>query len=209
MSQFDYQLVDKLCKSVLVNFEDLIDTAEIDEWLFKNKSLYDKVNVQPKGLPAIANCNFNGVRYDHISKFHSLYYKIDFENNILSYKSHEESIVYFFEKMNTLMLANHLNGDRYLGMDLPDFFYSLGNAFQELQNRGNKQLYTEIVDCNICNQKQYYFKGYKDDSYLHLILKLENNIVKDIIECREAKCVIPNDIDTVKQVFIDTISPPF
>ena len=39
--------------------------------------------------------------------------------------------------------------------------------------------------------------------------KLENGIVKDLIECRESKCVLPHDIDTEKQVFLDTKTPPF
>jgi hypothetical protein len=57
--------------------------------------------------------------------------------------------------------------------------------------------------------KQYFFKGTKDGSYLHLNFKLEDGIVKDLIECREAKCVLPQEIDTGKQVFLDTITPPF
>ena len=30
-----------------------------------------------------------------------------------------------------------------------------------------------------------------------------------LIKCREAKCALPQDIDTEKQVFLDTITPPF
>jgi hypothetical protein len=107
------------------------------------------------------------------------------------------------------MIGHYLTEEYYMGMDLVDFFYSLGNAFQELQDRGNKQLYTEIVECSNCNIKQYFFKGIKDGSYLHLTFKLENGIVKDLIECHEATCVLPKEIDTEKQVFLDTITPPF
>ena len=206
MTKTDYQIADNNCATILNEFDAF---ADVLEWLNKYEQVYKKINIQPKGLPAIASCNYEGVRYENIAKFHSLYHKTDFEYNILDYKTHEEAIVYFFEQMNSYMLGHYLTEEYYMGMDLPDFFYSLGNAFQELQDRGNNQLYTEIIECSNCNMKQYFFKGFKDDSYLHLIFKLENRTVKDLIECREAKCVLPNDIDTQKQVFLDTFTPPF
>lgn len=207
MEKKDYEMADLLCISIIQKEEArLIDPKA---WLNKYKRLYSKFNIQPGKLPAIANCNFEGIRYENIARFHSLYHKLNFEYHILDHKSHEEAIVYFFEQMNAYMIGHYLTEEYYMGMDLVDFFYSLGNAFQELQDRGNKQLYTEIVECSNCNMKQYFFKGFKDDSYLHLIFKLENGIVKDLIECRESKCVLPHDIDTEKQVFLDTITPPF
>jgi hypothetical protein len=205
-SNQDYYLSDQICQSILIEFDIFGDT---EEWLLINKPLFDRFNIQPGNLPAIADCNFEGVKYENISKFHSLYHKLNFEYNILDHKSHEEAIVYFFEQMNSYMIGHYLSEEHYMSMDLVDFFYCLGNAFQELQDRGNKQLYTEIVECSNCNLKQYFFKGTKEDSYLHLIFKLENGIVKDLIECREAKCVLPQDIDTGKQVFLDTTTPPF
>lgn len=206
MNSHDYIKSDKFCESIINEFDVFGDTKE---WLSNYKSLYTRFNIQPGNLPAIADCNFEGVKYENISKFHRLYQKLSFEYNILDHKSHEESIVYFFEQMNSYMIGHYLTEEYYMGMDLVDFFYCLGNAFQELQDRGNKQLYTEIVECSNCNLKQYFFKGTKEDSYLHLIFKLENGIVKDLIECREAKCVLPQDIDTGKQVILDTTTPPF
>jgi hypothetical protein len=207
MEKKDYEMADLLCISIIQKEEErLIDPKA---WLNKYKGLYSKFNIQPGKLPAIANCNFEGIRYENIARFHSLYHKLNFEYHILDHKSHEEAIVYFFEQMNAYMIGRYLTEEYYMGMDLVDFFYSLGNAFQELQDRGNKQLYTEIVECSNCNMKQYFFIGTKDGSYLHLIFKLENGIVKDLIECREAKCILPHDIDTNKQVFLDTITPPF
>lgn len=207
MEKKDYEMADLLCISIIQKEEErLIDPKA---WLNKYKGLYSKFTIQPGNLPAIANCNFEGIRYENIAKFHSLYHKLNFEYHILDHKSHEEAIVYFFEQMNAYMIGRYLTEEYYMGMDLVDFFYYLGNAFQELQDRGNKQLYTEIVECSNCNMKQYFFIGTKDGSYLHLIFKLENGIVKDLIECREAKCVIPLDINTEKQVFLDTITPPF
>ena len=207
MEKKDYEMADLLCISIIQKEEArLIDPKA---WLNKYKGLYSKFNIQPGKLPAIANCNFEGIRYENIARFHSLYHKLNFEYHILDHKSYEEAIVYFFEQMNSYMIGHYLTEEYYMGMDLVDFFYSLGNAFQELQDRGNKQLYTEIVECSNCNMKQYFFIGFKDDSYLHLVFKLENGTVKDLIECREAKCVLPKDIDTEKQVFLDTKTPPF
>ena len=207
MLKSDYEIADSFCKSIITSQDLNLSTHQA--WLEEHKNLYSRFNIQPEKLPAIADCNFEGVNYENISKFHSLYQKISFEYHILDYKSHEEAIVYFFEQMNSYMIGHYLTEEYYLGLDLSDFFYSLGNAFQELQDRGNKKLYTEIRECNNCNMKQYFFKGTKDDSYLHLIFKLENGIVKGLIECRKDECDLPHDIDTEKQVFLDTITPPF
>jgi hypothetical protein len=205
MNKVDYQIADSFCQSIIIG----LSIGNQQAWLEKHKNLYLRFNIQPGKLPAIANCNFEGIKYENISKFHRLYHKLNFEYNILDHKSHEEAIVYFFEQMNSYMIAHYLTEEYYMGLDLVNFFYSLGNAFQELQDRGNKQLYPEIVECSNCKMKQYFFKGTKEDSYLHLIFKLENGIVKDLIECREAKCDLPQEIDTEKQVFLDTTTPPF
>ena len=206
MLKIDYEIADNNCTTILNEFDAFGDTIE---WLSNYKSLYTRFNIQPGNLPAIANCNFKGVKYENISKFHSLYQKLSFEYHILDHKSHEEVIVYFFEEMNSYMIGHYLTEEYYMGLDQVDFFYALGNAFQELQDRGNKQLHTEILECSNCKMKQYFLKGTKDGSYLHLIFKLENGIVKDLIECRETKCFLPNNIDTEKQVFLDSITPPF
>ena len=206
MLKIDYEIADNNCATILNEFDIFGDTKK---WLSNYKSLYTRFNIQPGNLPAIADCNFEGVKYENISKFHRLYQKLSFEYNILDHKSHEEAIVYFFEQMNSYMIGHYLTEEYYMGMDLSEFFYSLGNAFQELQDRGNNHLYTEIVECSNCNMKQYFFKGTKDDSYLHLLFKLENGMVKDLIECREGQCNLPNNIDTLKQVFLDTMTPPF
>lgn len=207
LDKIEYEIADSFCESIIISSD--LNLSNQQAWLEEHKNLYTRFNIQPGKLPAIANCNFEGVKYENISKFHRLYQKLSFEYHILDCKSHEEAIIYFFEQMNSFMIGHYLTEEYYMGMDLPDFFFSLGNAFQELQDRGNKQLYTEILECSNCNMKQYFYKGTKDDSYLHLIFKLENGIVMDLIECRETKCVLPNNIDTGKQVFLDTVNPPF
>ncbi len=210
MERVDYQIADNLCNKIL---EKLIDFPEFDEmhaWLDIHKSLYNQINIQPEGLPAIANCNYEGVRYDHIAKFHSLYHKTEYEYNLLNQMSHEEVIIYFFEQMDARMIHQYLLEKEYMGMGFSDFIYKLSLAFNELHGyRGNNWLRSETVYCKHCNEKQYFFIGEYDESYLHLKFKVVNGVVKDFIECRELKCDLPNEVDQEKQVFIDAKKPPF
>jgi hypothetical protein len=46
-------------------------------WLKENKALYNSINIQPAGRPGIANSNYEGIWYEHISKFHSKYCSIE------------------------------------------------------------------------------------------------------------------------------------
>jgi hypothetical protein len=87
MEKKDYEMADLLCISIIQKEEArLIDPKA---WLNKYKGLYSKFNIQPGKLPAIANCNFEGIRYENIARFHSLYHKLNFEYHILDHKSHE------------------------------------------------------------------------------------------------------------------------
>ena len=210
MNKIEYQIADNLCTKILEEFNAFPEFEQMHVWLDQYKSLYDQINIQPKGLPAITDCNYEGVRYEHIAKFHSLYHKTEYEYNLLDHMSHEEVIIYFIEQMDRRLIHQYLPEKEYMGMGFRDFLYKLSIAFNELYGyRGNIKLRTEIVYCVHCNKKQYFFIGEYDESYLHLFFKLENGVVKDFIECRELKCDLPNDIDTEKQVFLNTITPPF
>ena len=72
MNIIRYESVNKNCKAALDALDSPIDR---DTWIVGNQELYKLINIQPKGLPAIADCNFEGIRYEHIAKFHSLYSK--------------------------------------------------------------------------------------------------------------------------------------
>ncbi len=210
MEKIDYQISDITCSKLLNEFNAFPEFEEMHAWLDLHKPLYDKINIEPKGLPAIANCNYDGVRYEHIAKFHSLYKKTEYEYNLLDHMSHLEVLVYFIERMDAIMIHQYLPEKEYMGMGFRDFNYKISCAIQELYaHRGNRSLRTEAVSCNRCNQKQYYFIGDYDESYMHLILKVENGAVNDFIECRESKCNIPFYLDPEKQVWVDTITPPF
>ena len=202
----EFEEANEKCQSIIENFDIYSD---MPLWLKEHKSLFNQINIQPKGLHGICNSNFEGIKYEYISKFHSLYEKTDYEWNILDHMPHEIAIMYFFEQMNAFMLGHYLAEEYYMGKDRPDFFYSLGNAFQELQNRGNTELVAQEMYCPSCNKMDYFFMGNVDNSYLHLIFKLDNRTVIDFVECRELKCNLPIEIDPEKQVFLDTELPPF
>jgi hypothetical protein len=197
---------DILCQSIIENYDMFSD---ISLWLDEHKSLFNQINIQPKGLPGIANSNYEGIRYEYISKFHQLYSKVKYEYKILNEKSHLETIIYFLEQMNSLMLGHYLDNDTIMNHENPTFYYLLGMAFDELQNRGNKRLDLVKSHCESCDQQQYFFVGNYDNSFLHLQFKVENDIVLDLNECKLLKCSVPSHIDTEKQVFLNTELPPF
>jgi hypothetical protein len=72
MNKIDYQIADNYCATILNEFDVFTDMTG---WIKRYKELYKIINIQPNGLPAIANCNYEGIRYEHIAKFHSLYTK--------------------------------------------------------------------------------------------------------------------------------------
>jgi hypothetical protein len=197
---------DILCQSIIENYDMFSD---ISLWLDEHKSLFNQINIQPKGLPGIANSNYEGIRYEYISKFHQLYSKVKYEYKILNEKSHLETIIYFLEQMNSLMLGHYLDNDTIMNNENPTFYYLLGMAFDELQYRGNNRLDLVKSHCESCNQNQFLFVGNNDGSYLHLQFKVENDTVLDVNECEFLKCLVPSHIDTEKQVFLNTELPPF
>jgi hypothetical protein len=195
----EFEETNIICQSILDNYDIFSDMLL---WLGKHQSLFNQINIQPKGRMAIANANYEGIIYEHIAKFHSLYEKTEYEWNILDHMPHDIAIMYFFEQMNAFMLGHYLTEEYYMGKDRPDFFYSIGNAFQELQNRGNTKLIAQEMYCPSYNQMEYYFMGNRENSYLHLIFKIENKKVIDLIECGDLKSNLPIEINPEKQVFL-------
>jgi hypothetical protein len=202
----DFEEVNKICQSFIENYDIFSD---MPLWLDEHKSLFNQINIQPKGLPGIANSNFDGIKYKYISKFHQLYSKVKYEYNILNEKSHLDVIIHFIEQMNSLMLGHYLDNDKIMNHENPTFYYLVGMAFDELQYRGNNRLDLVKSHCESCDRHQYFFIGNNDGSYLHLQFKVENNIVLDVNECELLKCLVPSHIDTEKQVFLNTELPPF
>lgn len=201
----EFEEANIICQSIIDKYDIFSDMLL---WLEEHQSLFNQINIQPKGLPGIANSNFEGVKYEFISKFHQLYKTVYHDYNILNERSHLETIIYFFEQMNSYMLGHYLDYDFIMNNENPRFYYLLAMSFDELQNRGNTKLQLVKSNCNSCNLNQYFFVGNNDGSYLHLQFNIENNTVLDINECQVLKCLIPIELDTEKQVFLNTELPP-
>ncbi len=207
MEQNDYDKADSLCANIIKNEgERLIDPKA---WLNKYKELYSRFNIQPGKLPAIANCNFEGVKYENIAAFHKTYKKIQDDYLILDTWKNDEAIAYFFEELNLSMLVECLKQDSYMGMDYTDFIYQLAVAFTEMQFRGNLKSRTISCACKQCCRQQYFFIGETDGSYFDLTFVLENDKVIDIYECQEAKCMVPQELNLEKRIWIDPNKTPF
>jgi len=72
MDKIDYQITDHLCEEALIELE----VTEPDVWIIKHKILFESISIKPKGLPSIANQNYQGVKYSFIGKFHSKYQQL-------------------------------------------------------------------------------------------------------------------------------------
>jgi hypothetical protein len=104
MNKIDYQIADNLCSKLLEEFNSFSEFGAMLEWLETHKDLYNRFNIEPIGLLAICSSNYQGVRYENIAKFHSLYQKTEYEYNLLDHMSHEEVITYFIERMDAFMI---------------------------------------------------------------------------------------------------------
>lgn len=202
----EFEEANIICQSIIDKYDIFSD---MPLWLLEHKSLFNEINIQPKGLPGIANSNFGGVSYEFISKFHRLYKTVYYDYNILNEKTHLEAIIYFLEEMNSFLIGHYLDYDTIMGFESSKFYYLLGMAFDELQFRGNTKLELVKSGCDSCNFDQYFFVGNNDGSYLHLQFKIENDVVLDIKECEILRCLVPNNLDTEKQVLLNTELPPF
>ena len=202
----EFEEANIICQSIIDKYDIFSDMLL---WLEEHQSLFNQINIQPKGLPGIANSNFEGIRYEYISKFHQLYKTVYNDYNILNEKTHLEAIIYFLEEMNSFMIGHYLDYDTIMDVESPKFFYLLGMAFDELQYRGNTKLELVKSNCESCDRDQYFFVGNNDGSYLYLQFKVENVMVLDVNECELLKCLVPSLIDTEKQVYLNTELPPF
>lgn len=205
-TKIDFEETNLICQSIIDNYDIFSD---MQLFIDQHQSLFNQINIQPKGLPGIANSNFGGVSYEFISKFHRLYKTVYHDYNILNERSHLETIIYFLEEMNSYMIGHYLNYDTIMDFESSKFYYLLGMAFDELQFRGNTKLELVKSNCKSCDRDQYFFIGNNDGSYLHLQFKVENDVVLDINECEMSSCLVPNNLDKEKQVYLNTELPPF
>ncbi len=207
MEKKEYEMSDLLCISIIQKEDERMTDPRA--WLNKYKGLFIRFNIQPGKLPAIANCNFEGVRYENIAVFHKIYQKLQNEFTIVDTWKHADAIAYFFEELNLSMLVECLKQEYYNGMDYTDFIYQLAVAFTEMEFRGNLKTRTISCTCKQCYRQQYFIIGEKDGSYFDLTFFLENEKVIDIYECEEAKCMVPEELNLEKRIWIDPNKTPF
>ena len=69
-NEFDYLSTNENCKKAL---KELMFDAKKVKWLRKYQKLFNKVIIQPEGLPELVNCNLNGITYSLISEFYQEY----------------------------------------------------------------------------------------------------------------------------------------
>lgn len=181
MDKIDFQIADTFCEEALIELE----STPPSSWIEKYKNLYVSISIKPDGLPSIANQNYNGINYDSIGEFHSIYEEKLFEEDILKHKSQYRAIVYFIERMNIDKINELLDSHQYSDKDKPHFIDLLNSVFVEFNKSGSKRLYSESGVCKGCNFgcKGYSFVSDLDKSHLDLVIEGSNERVKDIYDC--------------------------
>jgi hypothetical protein len=74
MEKIDYLLNNQKCAVAL---EELAITDDTANWLNKYADLVEQISYGPEGLPKVAAANFEGVCYESILAFYSVYRKLD------------------------------------------------------------------------------------------------------------------------------------
>jgi hypothetical protein len=71
--EIDYLVANENCKEAI---KELMFNGKKSKWLLKYKRLFKKVSIHPKGLPSVANANFDGFNYGFIRDFHYEYAQV-------------------------------------------------------------------------------------------------------------------------------------
>lgn len=182
----EYYINDKTCEDSIQNF---YERTDIENWLEENKSLFKSISIKPKGFPSVASCHFGGKYYKNISKFHKLYEKNEFEENILESKTHFEAVVYFIETMNSEKLNQHLQGKKYCRTSKSEFIILIKELFDRFRELGDTRLYAELGTCIGCNVGcgGFTFLSDKTRNYFEFVFEIEGDKVIDIMDCWQFK----------------------
>ena len=70
MDQMEYIMRDINCQQAL---DELKEDIFLRDWIEKYKKLKKQISNEPEGLPSIASCHCDGIRYASISEFHRVY----------------------------------------------------------------------------------------------------------------------------------------
>jgi hypothetical protein len=127
--------------------------------------------------------------------------------------NHKNAVIYFIQQMDIEMIDDILDNDlTYQKFEKDIFIDKLSIALQKFTTGGDTFLECHTGLCNneSCNYQcsGYSFIGNESKNYMDLIIETENDIVKDIFECRKFKNSDPT-IDKKIRIQIDEDFVPF
>ena len=102
--------------------------------------------------------------------------------------SHEQAIVYFFERMDIKNIDRLLDDNlTYQDIKKSQYMIYLNAAFEEMQLRKNNHLVSYIGKCQGCkpNHNSYYFIGDQDGSHIDILIEVDpySKRITDMYEC--------------------------
>ena len=185
MNKIEFEAADLICKEAAEELKSILDT---NKWLKEHKSLYESVSIIYRETNVVANVLFEDKFYLNIGHFHDLYQHLLFELNILDHMSHEQAIVYFFERMDIKNIDRLLDDNlTYQDIKKSQYMIYLNAAFEEMQLRKNNHLVSYIGKCQGCkpNHNSYYFIGDQDGSHIDILIEVDpySKRITDMYEC--------------------------
>jgi hypothetical protein len=185
VNKIEFEAADLICKEAA---EELKSTLDTNKWLQEHKALYESVSIIYSKTNVVANVLFEDKFYLNIGRFHDLYKHFLFELNILDHMSHEQAIVYFFEKMDIYNIDRLLDDNlTYQDIKKSQYMIYLNAAFEEMQLRKNNHLIAYTGKCEGCKpgHKSYCFIGDQDGSHIDLLIEVDPyaNRIIDLYEC--------------------------
>jgi len=70
--KLDYLIKNNECEEAVI---ELANGSKPELWVRKYQRLYNAISISPTGLPPIADCNHEGIKYHFILRFHNDYQK--------------------------------------------------------------------------------------------------------------------------------------
>jgi hypothetical protein len=189
VNKIEFEAADLICKEAA---EELKSTLDTNKWLQEHKALYESVSIIYSKTNVVANVLFEDKFYLNIGRFHDLYKNFLFELNILDHMSHEQAIVYFFEKMDIYNIDRLLDDNlTYQDIKKSQYMIYLNAAFEEMQLRKNNHLIAYTGRCQECKpgHKSYCFIGDLDGSHIDILIEVDpySNRILDLYECVKMK----------------------
>ena len=215
MNERDYEIADRFCKDALEDYKHtkahVDNCVKLSRWVEDNKNLFEAITIKNYEQMGMCKCIFEDKYYSNISLFHKKYRQVEFEENILKYKSVEEALLYYFERMDIDKIDQLLPNLVFRGFSKEKYIELLSNSFDLIKSRNNTKLNITTGKCQSCipGYKSYHMEGDKDGSYFNLLIEIENGSIKDLYECHHHRSDSTQNFMNGGKVSIDTINPRF